>query len=525
MKNEEYIKNYWKYTRNELKTFNRRYKTLNERTQDKLQDLFNSLHITARDLNRTVPNSLKEKLMRKIEEWKENKVYKGFFEYKTRQLLKGNITYRSYVEIMIYGSYIEEMSKIDELATAMFRNISNEYIRRGREELRLPPRRFDILPELLVLLINGLTWYNYLDGLYLSNAEQIEKEYIIQLQAGKDIDINSEAMQRVFRKQRNYLINIKVKPTEKYSGGLDEYASAYTNEAYLRASEKNQKVMFISDLCDNVTSMCKYMDGMIFNTKDKNVFKRPYGRTAKELKVVKITTKGLVPGINMPPINYHFHWCHSTFTYLTDKEIIEDARIKLRERRYAKLSDIEQYNRYIDILGKEKTGTFDNFMEIKYNKDVSEWNKLKEEFRKVNTVITGARNNNRIKTIETKEKHANIFYEEVRKRQGDSERISKNTEWSKEQIEEIREYLFVNEHDLGGDIKRFDADYEIAVSWQRLNDGQDIRPQDLLLLKHENYEIELIKQGLSQQEAHILASKKYNYAKEVEKYNDRGKES
>lgn len=319
MNNEEYIKNYWRFARSELKTLRRIIVKTNKRTQDKLQDLFDSLKITYSDLNRTIPKNLKEKLLRKIEEWKENKVYKGFFEYKTKQLLKGNITYRSYIEIMLFGIYMEEMSKIDELSTAMFQTISIEYLNRGRKELGLEPRTTSILPELLMMTVNGLAWIDYLSGLYVSNAEEIEKEYTILLQAGKEPNV--ESMQKVFQKQINWLVSIKETPEERYSGGLDEYTTAYANESYLEASEENAKIMFVSDLCENVTDMCKYMDGMIFNTKDKNVFRRPFGRTKKELRIEKIITRGLVVGVNMPPINYHFHWCHSTFTYQIEKGV------------------------------------------------------------------------------------------------------------------------------------------------------------------------------------------------------------
>ena len=326
MNNEEYINRYWRKARSELKTLRRVIVKTNKRTQDKLQDLFDSLKITFNDLNRTLPKNLKEKLLRKIEEWKENNVYKGFFEFKAKQLLKGNITYRSYLEIMIFGIYMEEMSKIDELSTATFQTISSEYLNRGREELGLEPRRTSIMPELLFMTVNGLRWIDYLSGLYVTNAEEIEKEYLILSQAGKEPNVNDGSMQKLFQKQVNWLINIKDKPEERYSGGIDEYATAYANESYLNASEENQKVMFVSDLCENVTKMCRYMDGMIFNTKDKNVFRRPFGRTLKELKIEKIITKGLVVGVNMPPINYHFHWCHSTFTYQIDKEVKQNRK-------------------------------------------------------------------------------------------------------------------------------------------------------------------------------------------------------
>ncbi|MCR5479439.1 MAG: hypothetical protein K6F27_06210 [Ruminococcus sp.] len=58
----------------------------------------------------------------------------------------------------------------------------------------------------------------------------------------------------------------------------------------------------------------------------------------------------------------------------------------------------------------------------------------------------------------------------------------------------------------------------MAQSWQRLIEGKNIQPHDITLLNHEKMEQKLMKQGLSQEEAHALTEKKYNYAKESNDY-------
>ena len=60
--------------------------------------------------------------------------------------------------------------------------------------------------------------------------------------------------------------------------------------------------------------------------------------------------------------------------------------------------------------------------------------------------------------------------------------------------------------------------YEIAQSWQRLSEGKRIQKHDLTLLKHEIMEHDLMQQGYSQAEAHIITSKEYNYSAESEEY-------
>lgn len=117
-------------------------------------------------------------------------------------------------------------------------------------------------------------------------------------------------------------------------------------------------------------------------------------------------------------------------------------------------------------------------------------------------------------------KHAFLYYEEMRhNRNSDVEKIAKNTGFSKEQILQIKHYLFIDEHCLDGEYKRFTPSFEIAQSWQRLaSTKEQIKPHDLTLLNHELMEVELIAKGISQSEAHIITSRKYNYPAESSEY-------
>lgn len=66
-------------------------------------------------------------------------------------------------------------------------------------------------------------------------------------------------------------------------------------------------------------------------------------------------------------------------------------------------------------------------------------------------------------------------------------------------------------------LKGFAPDCAIAQSWQRLTEGKP-EPHDLTLIKHEIMEKELMDQGMSQREAHIVTSRKYSYEKEADAY-------
>ena len=119
--------------------------------------------------------------------------------------------------------------------------------------------------------------------------------------------------------------------------------------------------------------------------------------------------------------------------------------------------------------------------------------------------------------------HAVRYYNEVanRKPYVDARKIAPQTPLTEEQIEQIRQHLFIQEHDFGnGEIHRFDPSYEQAEAWQRLADGKGTQT-DVLMLMHEYEELTLIRQlGYNQDEAHRLANKKYNWwARRVQELN------
>lgn len=110
------------------------------------------------------------------------------------------------------------------------------------------------------------------------------------------------------------------------------------------------------------------------------------------------------------------------------------------------------------------------------------------------------------------EKHAVQYYEAVRHMKTDTQKISAATGIGQDKIDKIKNHVFITEHDLLTEKKRFDPSYEMAQSWQRLISGS-FKEQDIVLLKHEYAELRYMEKGYSQNEAHIRASKKYNYAK------------
>lgn len=115
--------------------------------------------------------------------------------------------------------------------------------------------------------------------------------------------------------------------------------------------------------------------------------------------------------------------------------------------------------------------------------------------------------------------HAELYYAEIRSFTTDVEKISQNTEFQYDQILMVKNYLFINIHNLDGELKRFDPCFEIAESWRRLAFAKEsIQPHDILLIRHELNEMELVSKGYSQFQAHDMTNQLYNYAEASRKF-------
>jgi len=181
----------------------------------------------------------------------------------------------------------------------------------------------------------GYVWNEYIEVILKYNADQIYRQAIIDLQQQKELDITNDIYQNIINKQQNTKLNIR--DGEVKSGDIDLTLIGINNMAKIEGIKRidnKAKCMFISDQCDHVTMMCSNMDRMIFNIDDWNEFDRWYGETSKDLKLERIKVKGLVLGINLPPIRHHFHWCHSTITYkvnISEEEINKTIKLNYED--------------------------------------------------------------------------------------------------------------------------------------------------------------------------------------------------
>lgn len=107
---------------------------------------------------------------------------------------------------------------------------------------------------------------------------------------------------------------------------------------------------------------------------------------------------------------------------------------------------------------------------------------------------------------------AEQYYDSIRNRIDDIEKISYNTHISYTDVESVKRHVFLENHILDNNVAVFDADYDMAVAWQRLINGT-YEDRDIVLLKHELLESQVEKEyNLNYRDAHNIAQKKYPWS-------------
>ena len=66
----------------------------------------------------------------------------------------------------------------------------------------------------------------------------------------------------------------------------------------------------------------------------------------------------------------------------------------------------------------------------------------------------------------------------------------------------------------------FIPDYDVTQSIQRLREEMNIQAHDLMLIRHESMEYDLMKTGMTYDEARELTNKLYNYEKALDEWMD-----
>lgn len=321
--------NLWSYHDEKMKSLKHIYNKVSKQTQNRLQEIFDSFNITFDNLYNIADTKLKGKIDTYIEEWKDKGLLNGYFG-----MLANNIYRRTRVknseilELLIYSAYIEEQNKLQETELNTFKDVANYYYNEGQKEVN-KKKKASIIPDAIFLAllampnVKGWTYDMYIQTILKYNADQIYRQALINLQQQKELKIDSDAFQNIIKKQQNTRLTVN---GDKISGDIDLTLIGINNMAKVEgiaSEDDNAKVMFLANIDGKETEMCNSLNNQTFYINKENEFDRYYGETQKELAIRRIKCKGLVLGLNLPPISHHFHYCRSAIQYIPTVEKIK----------------------------------------------------------------------------------------------------------------------------------------------------------------------------------------------------------
>lgn len=325
MKEKKILNNRWREIDDFLSSYLDNYKKLNRRTRRKIQEVFDSIDFTIEEINDYASNKRMNEFKDKIEEFLENNEVEGYVAYQLRKLLnRKKIRNNEVVENSILMAYQEESIKLDEMEKTLFQTVSETIYRDAQREAievlgKPKDNKVYPLPDFLLLgylalpTYRGYKWKDYRLADIEYNVRQIYTQLVMNMQQNKRLDVNNDEFKSIFNKQNNRYLNKKKdsRQADQYSGALDNEVCFLANQIALDGMIKQgcTRVQFIAVVDEKTTAMCETLNGQIFNINDWNTFSR-YSATDGKNVVYKI--KGLQVGVNLPPIDNHFHYCRST---------------------------------------------------------------------------------------------------------------------------------------------------------------------------------------------------------------------
>lgn len=326
MNNEEILKNRWQDIDKLLLRYYKDYKDINLLTQDNLQNILNSIKIEYKDISKSISNTEKQKLLRQIKALESNKkVQDNIYVNELINMSKNaNISYSTYIFASILIEYIIEYYNLEDTTQILYNNVINNAYNQAIKEIEYKEEtkpKDNLLDDYLMLPFLGTEIKNLYDSAIYTNTQEIYNNILINMQKNKELDINSKDFQNIIKKQNNRNICIN---EDKLSGTIVNTVECFTNLAYLEAGKdtNQEECIFVAEIDNVTTKMCKSMNGLKFKLNDWNKY---YRYSEGDKRDVLYTTFGLEQGANLPPITNHFHWCRSTIIYpkdYIDKKII-----------------------------------------------------------------------------------------------------------------------------------------------------------------------------------------------------------
>ena len=265
------------------------------------------------------------------------------------------------LELLIYGAYIEEQSKLDQYENQIMYEDANYYYQQGHEEVNRTLKNkkvVSVIPDAIFLALmtmpnaKGYIWKDYIEAITKYNADQIYRQATIDLQQQKELDITNDIYQNIIKRQQNSKLNIN---GNKISGDTDLTLIGINNKAKLEgiySFDDKAEVEFVSIEDEKTTKMCKSLNGQKFKVHDWNEFER---YSENNGRMTKYRCYGLVVGLNCPPIDDHFHWCRSFIMYVSSLEKQKKTEYTIDNFLRTELYRNNDYDNYIKDYEKVRT--------------------------------------------------------------------------------------------------------------------------------------------------------------------------
>lgn len=119
---------YWQYHNSKMQELRKEYNKVSKQTQNRLQEIFDTFNFTFENLYNIADIKTKNRINLYIEEWKDKKLLNGYFGMLANNIYKRTRVKNSEIlELLIYGAYIEEQSKLDEYEKQIMYDDVNYY--------------------------------------------------------------------------------------------------------------------------------------------------------------------------------------------------------------------------------------------------------------------------------------------------------------------------------------------------------------------------------------------------------------
>ena len=260
MDNNKILTDRWKNIDEYLNEYLKKYNKVDKKTREELQDMIDGLNINYDDLNKIVPKNKKTRLDSKIQDViSDTNEDNYFFFYLFNILNKNAITYREYIEAIIYLLFYKQRKTLDEFESLFINKVIEEAYNTGIDDIKpIEPRKPFVLftDEILYLILNIPLIYGtreaYMMSLDLINTQELLKKIITSIQINATIDLFNGMYEDYFNKCRNKYICMN---EGKYSGAMENLVETYSNLAYIEAGKQNdvRKCRFIAEMDKRTT--------------------------------------------------------------------------------------------------------------------------------------------------------------------------------------------------------------------------------------------------------------------------------